>query len=169
MTFVIPFDGSKLAETALVRAREFSGVLEEKSIVAVTVIPNENAEYARDHGWLRPDEPFEMESVVEQLHKQVMTLTPSANFRHLTVDRYAPSGSIASEVRDFANNTDASMVFIGSENAGHMVTGISSVGSSVATEDSYDVVIIRNKAPSKIAAVRDSSPYKPPKSDFYVS
>jgi nucleotide-binding universal stress UspA family protein len=168
MTFVIPFDGSTLAETALVRAREFSGVLEEKSIVAVAAIPSGNAEYARDHGWLRSDEPFEMESVVEKLHKQVIDLAPSAGFRHLTVDRYAPSGTIASEVRRFADKADASMVFIGSENAGHMVTGISSVGSSVATEDSYDVVIIRNKTPSKIAAIRKSSPYKSPKSDFYV-
>ncbi|CCQ37051.1 UspA domain protein [Natronomonas moolapensis 8.8.11] len=169
MTFVVPFDGSKLAETALVRAREFSDVLEEESVVAVVVVPNENTEYARDRGWLRPEEPFETDSVVERLHKQVMALAPSADFRHLAVDRYAPLGTIASAVRDFANETGASMVFIGSENAGHMVTGISSVGSNVATEDAYDVVIIRNKTPSKIAAIRDSSPYKPPKSDFYIS
>ena len=169
MTFIVPFDGSELAETALVRAQEFSDVLQEKSVVAVSVIPKGNTEYARDHGWLPPDEPFEIESVVEKLHKQVISLAPSAGFRHLTVDRYAPSGTIASRVRRFAKTEDASMVFIGSENAGHIVTGISSVGGNVATEDVYDVVIIRNRSPSKVAAVREASPYNTSKSEFYVS
>lgn len=169
MTFVVPFDGSELAETALVRAREFSDALDEQSVVAVSVVPTGNTEYARSHGWLPPEEPFEMEAVVEKLHKQVITLAPSAGFRHLSVDRHAPPGTIASRVRRFAKNEDASMVFIGSENAGHMVTGISSVGSNVATENVYDVVIIRNKAPSKVSSIRDASPYKAPKSDFYVS
>ena len=47
MTFVVPFDGSALAETALVRADEFSEVLDER-VVAVTVVPRD-PEYAREH------------------------------------------------------------------------------------------------------------------------
>ena len=35
MTFVVPFDGSKLAEAALVRATEYGDVLDE-DVVAVT-------------------------------------------------------------------------------------------------------------------------------------
>jgi len=61
------------------------------------------------------------------------------------------------------------MVFIGSENAGSMVTGVSSVGGAVAAEDSYDVVIVRNRMPSKVEAIRSLSPYEKPKSDFYLS
>jgi len=168
MTFVIPFDGSDLAEAALVRAVEFSQVLEE-SVVAVTVIPKGNIEYAREHGWIGPDESFEMNRVVETLHEQVINLAPQADFRHLTVDRYAPSGTIASELRRFATSEDASMVFIGSENAGGVVTSLSSVGGSVAAEDSYDVVIVQNRMCSKVKAIRSLSPHEKPKSDFYLS
>jgi len=38
MTLVVPFDGSELAEAALVRATEFGNVLEE-DVLAVSVIP----------------------------------------------------------------------------------------------------------------------------------
>jgi nucleotide-binding universal stress UspA family protein len=84
VTFVVPFDGSDLAETALVRAREFSEVLNER-VIAVTVVPKGNTEYARDHGWLRHDEPFDMESIVTTLHKQVVDLIPDADFNHMAV------------------------------------------------------------------------------------
>jgi hypothetical protein len=39
---------------------------------------------------------------------------------------------------------DASLVFVGSDNAGRMVTSISSVGGSVAADTAYDVVVVRN-------------------------
>lgn len=167
MTLVVPFDGSELAEAALVRATEFGNVFEE-DVLAVSVVPKGNADYAREHGWIDPDEEFDMGSVVSTLHEQVTDLTPSANFRHKVVDRYAPSGTISNRLRKVAREEDASMVFIGSENAGHVVTSVSSVGGSVAADASYDVVIVRDRSPSRIAKLKDVSPYKSPKSDFYL-
>jgi nucleotide-binding universal stress UspA family protein len=166
VAFVVPFDGSDLAETALVRAREFSEVLAER-VVAVTVVPRGNTEYARDQGWIGHDEPFEMETVVTTLHRQALGLVTDADFNHIVVDKYAPAGTIASRLRRFAKKEDASMVFIGSDNAGRMVTGVGSVGASVGAEQTYDVVIIRNTAPSKVAEIQEKSPYKQQKSDFY--
>ncbi|WP_247730204.1 universal stress protein [Halovivax limisalsi] len=167
MTLVVPFDGSALAEAALVRATEFGNVFEE-DVLAVSVIPKGNADYARDRGWIEGDDAFELEAVVSTLHQQVTRLCPSANFRHIVVDRYASSGSIANRLRQLARTEDASMVFIGSENAGHLVTALSSVGGTVAADSSYDVVIVRDRTPAKIAALRDESPYESPKSDFYL-
>lgn len=167
MTFVVPFDGSDLAETALVRAVEFSQVFTE-TVIAVTVIPEGNAEYAKERGWIERNESFAVKSVVERLHEQVLDLAPVANYRHILVDKYAPHGTISSRLRKFATKKDASMVFIGSENAGHMVTGVGSVGASVASEEVYDVVIIRKKSPSLVEKIRESSPYKTPKSGFYL-
>ena len=46
---------------------------------------------------------------------------------------------------------DASMVFIGSENAGNLVTAVSSVGAHVAANDQYDVVIVRHREPTKLS------------------
>lgn len=167
MTLVVPFDGSELAEAALVRATEFGTVFGE-DVLAVSVIPAGNTDYAREHGWIGPGEEFDMEAVVSTLHEQVTDLCPSADFRHKVVDYYAPYGSIAKRLRKVAKDEDASMVFIGSENAGRLVTAVSSVGSVVASDQSYDIVIVRDRSPSKVARVRNASPYHTSKSDFYI-
>jgi len=167
MTLVVPFDGSELAEAALVRAAEFATVFEE-NVRAVSVIPENNARYAREQGWLGPEEEFDLESVVGDLHTNVTDLYPSADFQHVVVDRYAPTGEIANRIRKLARDAGASMVFVGSENAGHVVASVSSVGKRVLREDAYDVVIIRQRMPSKVAALREHSPHREEKSDFYL-
>jgi nucleotide-binding universal stress UspA family protein len=166
MTFVVPFDGSELAETALVRAVEFGTVLDEQ-IAAVSVIPADNASYARENGWLDPGEEFDLDTVVARLHEDVAAHAPNAEFRYETVGRRATPGTIASQIREQAESTDASMVFIGSENAGRLVSSLSSVGDTVAAADAYDVVIVRDREPSKIQQVNDASPFRKSKSDFY--
>ena len=80
MTLLVPFDGSPLAEAALSRAVRFSESLDEP-LVAVSVIPQQNATYAREQGWLEADEPFEMDAVVAHLREQVAELAPEATFR----------------------------------------------------------------------------------------
>jgi len=166
MTLVVPFDGSTLAEAALVRATAFGTVFDE-DVLAVSVIPKGNAKYARERDWLEQNEEFDMQSVITTLHEQVTDLCPSSDFRHKVVSHSAPTGLIAKQLRKVARKEDASMVFIGSENAGHIVASVSSVGRKVVTGDSYDVVIVRNRKPAKIAQIRDASPQKT-KSDFYV-
>lgn len=167
MTFVVPFDGSELSEAALVRAKEFSTVLDER-VVAVTVVPKGDAKYARTRGWLGDDEPFDVSEIVASLHERVTELAPEADFRHVTVTHFAPTGTIARELKNVAEQEDASMVFVGSENAGKVVSTVSSVGGKVTSEDAYDVVIIRNRTPSKVAQLRRSSPHRESKSDFYL-
>lgn len=167
MTLIVPFDGSELAEAALVRAAEFGEVFDE-DVLAVSVIPKGDADYARERGWIEEGEEFDLKAVVSTLHKQVAELCPSADFRHTVVDRYAPAGSIAKRVRKTARKEDASMVFIGSENAGHFVTTVSSVGQTIAADEAYDVVIVRDRSPAKIAELNDASPHKKSRSEFYL-
>ena len=167
MTLVVPFDGSELAAAALVRAAEFSAVLEEP-VLAVSVVPEGGASFARERDLIDADEQFEMETVVARLREAVRSLCPDAEFRHLVVDRYARAGTVAKRVRRVAREAEASMVFIGSENAGHLVSSLSSVGSSVATGGPYDVVIVRDRSPAKIAKLRKASPHRREKSDFYL-
>jgi len=166
MTFVVPFDGSELAESALVRAVEFGTVLDER-IVAVSVIPDGNTSYARNQGWIDTEETFDLEAVVARLHESVTSYAPSAEFRYDVVGRRATPGTIASRLREQAKDVDASMVFIGSENAGRLVASLSSVGETVAADDAYDVVIVRHRTPSKIERINDTSPFRASKSDFY--
>jgi nucleotide-binding universal stress UspA family protein len=157
MTLVVPFDGSELSETALVRATAFSRVFEEP-VLSLTVVPVDNVEYARERGWLSDDEPFDLETVEHRLRRQVLDINPESDVRHEQVDAYAGPGRISKRIRAIAREVDASMVFVGSENAGKVVTSLSSVGSSVATDDAYDVVIVRHPRPSRVQAVREASP-----------
>lgn len=168
MSLVVPFDGSELAATALVRATEVATVFDE-TVVAVSVIPAGNVSYAREHDWIGPEETFDLDRVIGTLHEQVTTLSPQANFRHREVPRHATPGTIAKHLRRLAKEEDASMVFIGSENAGHLVNTVSSVGETVVADEYYDVVIVRNRTPAKIAELREASPHRQGKSDFYVS
>lgn len=67
MTFVGPFDGSELSEAALVSAREFAEVLDER-IVATTVVPEGDPEYAHERGWIAPEESIDRRTIVRGLH-----------------------------------------------------------------------------------------------------
>jgi nucleotide-binding universal stress UspA family protein len=153
MAFVGPFDGSELAETAPVRAAEFGDVLEER-VVAVTVITAGNEEYAQERDWLGTEEAFALDDVVATIHERVVDLCPAADFRHAR-DEYAPTGTITNGISRLAREEDAAMPFVGSENAGRVVTSVSSVGGSVSSRVAFDVVIVRNKQPSKVARLRE--------------
>ncbi|WP_128476655.1 universal stress protein [Halorussus pelagicus] len=146
MSILVPFDGSDLAVAALVRATTLGDAFDE-TVVAVTIIPERDAEYARDHDWLGPNEEFDMGEIVAQLHEQVADVAPEADFHHEVVGRYASAGRIAKKLRRTAKSADASLVAIGSDNAGHMVSSIHSVGSSVASDEAFDVLIVRSSLP----------------------
>jgi len=148
MTLVVPYDGSELSKTALIRASQFDTVFDQ-GVVAVSVVPRNNSSYARARGWISPDEQFDREVVVSHLRDSVDEIAPDATFTHLSVGRNAPAGTIANKIRQFAREQNASIVFIGSENAGRMV-GSLSVGSSVSAEQSYDTMIISHARPTKI-------------------
>lgn len=142
MTYVVPFDGTPLARAALSRADEFAAAMDEP-VLAVTVVPRGNADFARTRDLLDEDEPYDFDTVVERLRAQVEELCPGAELQVNPTDRYAPPGQIANDIRDMATAAGATLVVIGSENAGRMVSTISTVGGSVATDDDYDVLIVR--------------------------
>ena len=146
MVVIVPFDGSALAETALMHASR-AAVLYEESVLAVTVIPNRNAKYARENGWIAADEPFDGETIRSRLREQVAAIAPDADFEHVVVDKYASSGTISGRIRRLASQRNTSAIFIGSKNAGHSIIGTASVGGRVAFEDAYDIAIIRNPLP----------------------
>jgi nucleotide-binding universal stress UspA family protein len=173
MTYLVPFDGTDLSEAALAKAHLHAQALDEVSpaiskelvherpveIVAVSVIPN-NPRYARDSGWIQDKDEFEVRDVANMLHKQVTEIAPDAQFNWEHVGKRARAGIISNEIRSYAEDTNTDIVFIGSENAGRVVSTVSSVGRQVATETDFDVCIVRH-------------PYSPEvmerlKSDFFV-
>ena len=142
MTYVVAFDDSPLSQAALGRAVAFAGATDE-SVVAVTAIPRDS-ETARERGWLGGDETFSVERVAQNLTERVTDVDPDVEFDYRVVDKYAPRGRVSRGVRELAVEHDATVVFIGSDNAGRMVGGITSIGQNVSADDRYDVHIVRH-------------------------
>lgn len=167
MSIVVPFDGSRLSGAALVRATQIRAVF-GGSIVAVTVIPEGNRKYARERGWLESTEAYDTDTIVARIHQQAVELAPAADYSHALVDRYAQTGSIATRLREIAKEADASLVIVGSENAGRIVSGLNSVGGKVTQDTAYDVLIVRTPLPAEIEEISELSHYDIGKSDFYI-
>jgi nucleotide-binding universal stress UspA family protein len=144
MTYVVAFDNSPLSQAALDRAATFASAIGE-NVVAVTAVPKDPA-VASERGWLRGDESFNIERVTENLAAAVREVAPEARLEYSVVDKHAPRGRLARAVRDLAVDNDARVVFIGSENAGRIVGGITSVGQTVTADDRYDVHVVRHLA-----------------------
>ncbi|AGB17543.1 universal stress family protein [Halovivax ruber XH-70] len=151
MTFVVPFDGSDLAEAALVRAVEYGAAL-DVAVTAVTVVP-ERTRYAREKSWIGRDENYDPGRVVESLRGRVETLAPEASFDFERIREFPPEAEIAEHIGALALEHDPAVVFLGSDNVGRVVTPLASVGVHVAAEDDYDVFIVRRPSPPRIDAV----------------
>ncbi|WP_075936365.1 universal stress protein [Halosegnis longus] len=143
MAVLVPFDGSVLAKSALFhggRAAELDGT----PLLAATVIPVNNTEYADKKGWITSDEEFDKKRIISRLRQQVEDCVSSAIFEHFSVGRYASSGTMANRLRRVARNRDVTSIFIGSDAAGQALLGTESVGGRVLFEKDCDVAIIRN-------------------------
>lgn len=166
MKFMVPFDGSRLSEAALGKAKLHAIALEEApaelvdlfrpghdaigvDVIAVSIVP-ESRDYARAKGWIAEGEEFSARRALEVLHRQVSAIAPNASFQFERVDAEAGAGTISSRLRRTAGEIDASDVFVGSENAGRIVTPLSSAGSGVAADERYDVTIVRRPLPPNV-------------------
>lgn len=147
MTFVVPFDGTPLSREALLRATEFAPV-KDATVVAVSIIPHDNKKYAKEQGWLDDESAYEVESVVRRLKSQVKEIAPDAEYHHRVVDRWANSGTIAARLKRFIRDEDTSMVFLGSENAGNIITSVSNIGPRLTTKNQVDIVLVRRLSDS---------------------
>ncbi len=146
MVLLAPFDGSDLARTAVDRAVRFGDLTDEEVVVLVVVPPD--PDFAIERGWLDGDEPFDAEAVGDRLADRAREVAPNATVR---VEHTEDTSSMASttmdisrRIRQVAHELDASIVFVGSENAGRVTTPVTSVGSPVSEDPQYDVHIVRH-------------------------
>ena len=146
MVLLVPFDGSDLSKAALTRAMEFADYRDE-DITALSVIPDDAA-YARERGWTDADEAFTVEAVADRMREQAESVAPAASFRYEVPEDVSSMAStttnITRTIREVAHEEEASIVFIGSENAGRVSTPVCSVGSPVSEDPEYDVHIVRH-------------------------
>ena len=145
MTLLIPYDGSALSTAALEKAAELSDLRDEE-LVVLTVVPDDE-EFARERGWINAGEPFDIEAIQAGLQTRAAEVAPEMTFRSEVVDSNEPTATATTNVvraiRRVAGEVDASLVFVGSENAGSVIRPDSSVGGSVASDQAYDVYVVR--------------------------
>jgi nucleotide-binding universal stress UspA family protein len=145
MSLLVPFDGSPLAAQALERAATFGDLLDE-DVVALTIVPDDD-DYARGRGWITEGEPFDPDTIATGMQSRVSEIDPEATFRVERVSSDEPTATattnVVREIRRVASEIEASVVFIGSENAGSVISPQSSVGSPVANDQRYDVYVVR--------------------------
>ena len=148
MTFAVPFDGSDLAEAALVRADEYARALDE-SVVVMTVIST-RYHYAKEKGWIETREEFDIETVARRLWEQASELVGDVAFEYELVGPRPPAGAIAKGIRNMIRREDPNVVFLGSDNAGRIASPVSSVGGAVTSANAYDVYLVRDPHPPTI-------------------
>jgi nucleotide-binding universal stress UspA family protein len=141
MVYLVPFDGSPLARSALRRASTFA---EHQRVVAFAVVPT-GSKYARSKGWLDAGESFDADAVETHLRESVTDVAPDADFESVRVESRPPGSTVAKHIRQKARELDAEIVFLGSDNAGKIVTPVSSVGTGVTSDESYDIYIARHR------------------------
>jgi len=147
MTVLAPYDGSKLARTALKRAETFADSRDEE-VVAITVVP-EDESFAVDRGWVASPDDYGRDTVCAEFGRQVSELCPQATFRCETPTETDEPTSTATDditrtIRQAAAELDVSVIFIGTENAGRISTPVTSVGSPLSKDPEYDVHIVRH-------------------------
>ncbi|MFC7177268.1 universal stress protein [Halosegnis marinus] len=143
MHYFVAYDGSDLSEAALRRVASLADP-EEDAVAVGTALPRNDTEFARERGWLDEDEAFDAALVAERARRDVRRTLPAAEYATADVGRHAPAGKVGSALRRMAREADAETVVVGSDNAGGVVTSVSSVASSVAADDEYDVLIVRH-------------------------
>lgn len=143
MTFVVPYDGSQLADAALERAAAFGSALDEQ-VAVVTVVP-ERTRYAREKGWIDDGEPYDVDAVVDDLRDRAAAVAPGAAFAVERIREFPPGDRLARHIERLVREQDPTVVFLGSDNVGRVVTPLTSVGVHVASDDEYDVYVVRQR------------------------
>jgi len=148
MVLLVPFDGSTLSKAALERATEFAEYRDEE-VVALSVVPDDE-EYLQNRGLLAKNEPLDVDELCAEFERGVREVAPEATFRCETPESSDSMTAtviddITRTIRNVASEVGASIIFIGSENAGRVSTPVTSVGSPISKDPRYDVHIVRHR------------------------
>ena len=136
MVFLVPFDGSPLADAALERAVTYAGAL-GTDVVAVSLIPT-GSDYAQRRRRVDPTEDFAAETAASDLRRKIEEATDTAELNYEDVSAYS-ANELSDTIRQVARDVDATCVFLGSADTDDVVIP----SSELDDEDAYDVHIVR--------------------------
>ncbi|WP_254271859.1 universal stress protein [Haloarcula marina] len=136
MVFLVPFDGSPLAETALNRAVTYAEAL-DTDVVAVSLIPT-GSDYAQRRRRVDPHEDFAAETAASDLRRKIEEATDDAELHYNDVSAYS-ANELSETIRQVAKDVGATVVFLGSADTEDVVVPI----ADSADGNDYDVHIVR--------------------------
>lgn len=136
MVFLVPFDGSPLADAALDRAVEYAAALDTE-VVAVSLVPT-GADYTQRRRRVDPHEDFAAETAASDLRRKIEETTDDAELNYEDVSAHS-ANELSETIRQIARDVDATVVFLGSADTDDVVVPI----SDLADEDAYDVHVVR--------------------------
>jgi len=141
MVFLVPYDGSRVAEAALDRAVTHGEALGEK-VVAVSFVPT-GTEYVRRRKWIEPGEDFALESAREELHRKIEETTDDAERHFEGPGASAPQDGVAEDIKQVAAEVEASVLFVGTTGDSDAETVDTPFGS-IAPNGEYDIHLVRS-------------------------
>ncbi len=138
MVFLVPYDGSRVARTALDRAVAHGEALDEE-VVAVSFVPT-GAEYAERRKWIDPSEDFAADSAQSTLERKIEESTDDAERMFSEEAASAPTDGVADRIKQVADDVEASVLYVGtSESEEELTTPF----GSISPEGAYDVHLVR--------------------------
>lgn len=140
MVFLVPYDGSAVAEAALDRAVEHGEAFDE-DVLAVSLVPTGTA-YAERRKWIEPQEDFALESARAELQRKIEEATDDAERNFTESTATGMQNGVAKRIRQVALEVDAKILFVGVSN-GTDDDSLETPFGTVSPEGEYDVHIVR--------------------------
>jgi nucleotide-binding universal stress UspA family protein len=139
MVFVVPFDGSPVAEAALRRAVEHGRAL-GRDVLAVSYVPT-GAEFAERRTWIEPGEDFAVEEASASLQRKIEETTDATELVYEDATAGSPADGIGDAVRETAMDVGARVLFVGIANGSE--DALETRFGSISATASYDVHLVR--------------------------
>jgi len=141
MVFLVPYDGSRVAQAALDRAVEHGKALGEE-VVAVSLVPT-GSEYAERRKWIEPGDDFAAESARSTLERKIAEATDDSERVLTGSSASAPQDGVSDRIRQVANDVGASVLYVGTRNREESTDPMTPFGP-VSADGSYDVHLVRS-------------------------
>jgi nucleotide-binding universal stress UspA family protein len=136
MVYLVPFDGSTVAETALSRAVEYGRAMNE-TVVAVGIVPTGDG-YAIRRRKVAPDEDFAARTAAQDLRRKIEEATDEAEFHYENESAVMLNDGVTERLQQTAADLDATVIFLGAEG------GDGAADLLANTTDDADVHVVRS-------------------------
>lgn len=141
MVFLVPYDGSQVANAALDRAVEHGKALDEQ-VVAVSFVPT-GSEYALRRTWIEPGEDFAVDMARKEISRKIEETTDSAERTFSENSAVQLHNGVTEEIRRVANDVEASVLFVGTDDEDEE-DDLHTPFGSISPNGEYDVHLVRS-------------------------